>query len=72
MMKKQSCMKCMAFDYFADYCRLNKQIYFEYVYFNEGNINSKYKEFRPVEKCIKPKNKKQFYEMFRLKDGGNK
>ena len=68
----QSCTNCMAFDDFADYCRLGRNTYFEYVYFNEADINSKYKKFRPVEKCNKPKNKKQFFEMFRQKDIGAK
>lgn len=65
---KQSCINCIAFDYFKDFCRLNREITFKYVYFNEADINSKYKKFHPVEKCNKPKNKKQFYEMFRKKD----
>lgn len=65
---KQSCTKCIAFDDYADFCRLGRDVYFEYIHFSEADINSKYKKFRPVEKCIKPKNKKQFYEMFRQKD----
>ena len=67
-MSKIKCKNCIAFDDFADFCMLSNNITFDYVYFSEGNINAKYKEFRPVDKCNKPKNKKDFFNMFKNKD----
>lgn len=65
MANYQSCMNCIAFDDYTDYCRLSKKITFDNIYFDEDGIKGKYKRFRPIEKCNKPKNKKMFFDMYR-------
>ena len=64
-MAKQNCTNCIAFDDYADFCRLGRRVTFEYKHFSEHGIDGKFKVFKPIEKCAKPKNKKQFFEMFK-------
>lgn len=64
-MKKQLCKVCIAFDDHADYCRLGRQVEYNYKYFEDNGRELKYKEFSPVSKCVRPKNKKEFFDMFR-------
>lgn len=65
MAKSQSCMNCIAFDSYANYCRLSNAITFDNIYFDECGIKGNYKRFRPIEKCNKPKNKKMFFAMYK-------
>ena len=65
---KIKCKNCIAFDDFAEFCRLSNNITFDYIHFSKDGINSKYKEFRPVEKCEKPKSKKHFFDIYGKKD----